>query len=420
MKTIKTILLSTVTMMATGLLIGCSEDDFEKSIFGLEETGLDKNSYTYALDAYLEDNFLKPYNVQFIYRMEDLGTDMQKDLVPATYEQSKQLAVLCKYMWYDIYKELAGEKDVFLKKYSPRIIHLTGTPGFNSDGTETLGYATNGTKITLQAVNRLDYNLIEGHYGLNNMFFHTMHHEFTHILDQTISHPQAFNVISTGLYNSDWNSTPDEIAVGNGFVTSYASANNTEDWAETVSNYITKNQADWDEMLDIASYDWEQVDFKDDEERDSLTSLYTKALVYPASYNTDSIGRSFRLGSGEYKWVRKSIVRDQVTGKPIKDEDGKIQYLHNKAIDAIAVINQKVDLAREWLKENYQIDLDLLRKTVQERQYMTDENGNLITKTDGNGKITYVNRLTQPDPQNPEQTLMDSLLKTIDAYAVEK
>ena len=202
--------------MATGLLIGCSEDDFEKSIFGLEETGLDKNSYTYALDAYLEDNFLKPYNVQFIYRMEDLGTDMQKDLVPATYEQSKQLAVLCKYMWYDIYKELAGEKDVFLKKYSPRIIHLTGTPGFNSDGTETLGYATNGTKITLQAVNRLDYNLIEGHYGLNNMFFHTMHHEFTHILDQTISHPQAFNVISTGLYNSDWNSTPDEIAVGNG------------------------------------------------------------------------------------------------------------------------------------------------------------------------------------------------------------
>ena len=49
-----------------------------------------------------------------------------------------------------------------------------------------------------------------------------------------------------------------------------------------------------------------------------------------------------------------------------------------------------------------------------------NENRYLITKTDGNGKITYVNRLTQPDPQNPEQTLMDSLLKTIDAYAVEK
>jgi hypothetical protein len=43
-----------------------------------------------------------------------------------------------------------------------------------------------------------------------------------------------------------------------------------------------------------------------------------------------------------------------------------------------------------------------------------------VQKKDGNGKITYVNSLTQPDPQNPEQTLMDSLLKTIDAYAVEK
>ena len=420
MKTIKTILLSAVAMMTVSSLTSCSEDDFGKTIFSSEETGLDKTSYSYPLDAYLQDNFLTPYNVQFIYRMEDIGSDMQKDLVPTSYEKSKQLAVLCKYMWYDVYKELAGEKEIFLKKYSPRIIHLTGSPGFNSDGTETLGYATNGIKITLQAVNRLDYTQIEGRTGLNYMFFHTMHHEFTHILDQTVSHPQAFNTISTGLYNSDWSSTPNEIAVGNGFVTNYASANTTEDWAETVSNYITMNQMNWDEMMDIASYYWEQIDFKDDDERDSVASLYSKAMVYTTLYNTDSIGRSYKLGSGEYKWVRKSIVRDQITGKPITDENGNIQYLHNKTIDAATTINQKVDLAREWLKENYQIDLDLLRKTVQERQYMTDANGNFVTQIDTEGKTVYVNRLTQPDPQNPSQTLMESLLKTIDAYAVEQ
>ena len=176
----------------------------------------------------------------------------------------------------------------------------------------------------------------------------------------------------------------------------------------------------WDEMMDIASYDWEQIDFKDDDERDSVASLYSKAMVYTTLYNTDSIGRSYKLGSGEYKWVRKSIVRDQITGKPITDENGNIQYLHNKTIDAATTINQKVDFAREWLKENYQIDLDLLRKTVQERQYMTDANGNFVTQIDTEGKTVYVNRLTQPDPQNPSQTLMESLLKTIDAYAVEQ
>lgn len=412
MKKVKNILFGTVAALA---LAGCAKDDFTESIFDTTETGLDKTSYTYPLDAYLQDNFLNPYNVQFIYRMEDIGSDMQKDLVPTEYEKAKQLAVLCKYMWYDVYKELAGEKEVFLKKYSPRIIHLVGSPSFNSDGTETLGYATNGTKITLQAVNRLDYNVIEGVRGLNYLFFHTMHHEFTHILDQTISHPQAFNVISTGLYNNDWNSTPNEIAVGNGFVTNYASANSTEDWAETVSNYITMNQQDWDDMLKQASFRWESIDFRDDEQRDSVARLYSLAVRYPNLYDVDSIGRSFRLGSGEYKWVRKVIARNAITGFPELDEEGRIMYAQEKPIDAVAVINQKVQLAREWLRDSYKIDIDALRKAVQQRQYLTDAEGNFVMTSDNQ----YINRLAQPDPEHPAQTLMQTLLQTVDAYAVK-
>lgn len=412
MKKVKNILFGAVAALA---LAGCAKDDFTESIFDTTETGLDKTSYTYPLDAYLQDNFLNPYNVQFIYRMEDIGSDMQKDLVPATYDQAKQLAVLCKYMWYDVYKELAGEKEVFLKKYSPRIIHLTGTPSYNSDGTETLGFATNGTKITLQAVNHLDFTQIEGHYGLNNLFFHTMHHEFTHILDQTISHPQAFNIISTGFYNNDWHSTPNEIAVGNGFVTNYASANSTEDWAETVSNYITMNQQDWDEMLKQASFRWEQIDFRDDEQRDSVNRLYSLATRYPNLYDVDSIGRPFRLGSGEYKWVRKVIARNAITGAPETDENGKIQYATDKPIDAVSVINQKVQLAREWLKDSYKIDIDALRKEVQQRQYLTDADGNFVMSDDNQ----YINRLAQPDPEHPSQTLMQTLLQAVDAYAVK-
>ena len=63
MKTIKTILLSAVAMMTVSSLTSCSEDDFGKTIFSSEETGLDKTSYSYPLDAYLQDN-LQAYHTQ--------------------------------------------------------------------------------------------------------------------------------------------------------------------------------------------------------------------------------------------------------------------------------------------------------------------------------------------------------------------
>jgi hypothetical protein len=305
---------------------------------------------------------------------------------------------------------------VFLKKYSPRIIHLIGSPGYNTDGTLTLGYATNGTKITLQAVNWLDYRVIEGTRGLNYLFFHTMHHEFTHILDQTISHPQAFNIISTGLYNSDWNNTPEEIANSNGFVTAYASANTTEDWAETVSNYVTMNQDVWDNMMMVADFDWESIDFRDNQQRDSIQRLNNLTKTAPDFYNIDSIGYAFKQGSGEYKWVRKAIVRDAMTNAPVTDANGNIQYLHNKTIKASDIITQKVELARLWLKDNYQIDIDELRKEVQTRQYLTNDDGDFIKVPDVNGNLQYVNRLAAPDPENPGQSFMETLLKTVDAF----
>ena len=84
---------------------------------------MDRSAYTFPLDTFVKKNFLEPYNLKYIYKMEDVGSDMQKNLVPATYEKSVDLAVLVKYLWLDVYAKLAGEKEVFLKKYSPRIIH---------------------------------------------------------------------------------------------------------------------------------------------------------------------------------------------------------------------------------------------------------------------------------------------------------
>ena len=92
----------------------CSEDDLGPSIYDTTEYPLDRSAYTFPLDTFVKKNFLEPYNLKYIYKMEDVGSDMQKNLVPATYEKSIDLAVLVKYLWLDVYAKLAGEKEVFL------------------------------------------------------------------------------------------------------------------------------------------------------------------------------------------------------------------------------------------------------------------------------------------------------------------
>ena len=78
-------------------LMSCSEEDLGPSIYDTTDYPLDRSAYTFPLDTFVKKNFLEPYNLKFIYKMEDVGSDMQKNLVPATYERSVDLAVLVKY-----------------------------------------------------------------------------------------------------------------------------------------------------------------------------------------------------------------------------------------------------------------------------------------------------------------------------------
>lgn len=402
---IKNLILALIAIVTLGMT-SCSEDKLGDTIFPATEEDLDQTSYTYPLDAYLRDSFLIPYNVQFIYKMEDVGTKMQRNVVPANYEKSVQLAVLSNYLWYDVYRKLAGEHELFLKKYSPRIIHVIGSPSYNSDGTMTLGYAENGIKITLQAANWLDYHVIEGLRGLNYMFFHTMHHEFVHILDQTYSHPQPFNLISNGLYDSNWPDTPKELANSRGFVTPYASAEDMEDWAELISNYVTMNEATWDSMMVRASFDYDDIKIEvenEDKFKDSLTKIRITAV------DLDSVGYYYTTSNYEVHWIRKMIRRDG-NDRPQPDADGNIIYEYKDGINGVDIINQKLTMAKQWLKDHFQIDLDELRKEVQGRQYVTNPDGT-YKKVGGN----YVNRLSEVDPVTGK-SLMDTLLEGVEKY----
>ena len=348
--------------------------------------------------------------------MQDVGTDMQKNLVPATYENSVNLAVLTKYLWLDVYAKLAGEKDVFLKKYSPRIIHVIGSPGYNSDGSRTVGVAEGGIKVTLMEVNRLDVNQIEGPRGLNELFFHTMHHEFGHILDQTTLRPTSFNIVSSGLYDAlGWAEKSDTIQAGLGFVTPYGSSQAGEDWVETLACYVTYDQDRWDKLLNTAMYDWEEIDFMLEDYQSRYPKAYQEYLTGYSrqTCNYDTIGYLRQMANYEYKLVRKLVPRNADDTVALDADGNYVVVTDADNINGKEIILQKLDLVRVWLQENWGVDIDALRHEVQSRQYVTDAEGNFLRDSNG----SFINRLTYVDPANPDQpSLIEQLLQEVEAY----
>ena len=76
------------------------------------------------------------------------------------------------------------------------------------------------------------------------------------------------------------------------------------------------------------------------------------------------------------------------------------------------MIQQKLEMVREWLQTNFNIDIDDVRNEVQRRQWLTDADGNFVTGPDGR----FINRLTAPLDTDPSKTLMESLLDDVNKY----
>lgn len=315
----KLLYIAIVAFASVGV-VSCNDDDLNStSIFPEVNETLDPNSYSFQLDSFLKREYLIPYNLDFKYRLEDVGIDMNYNLVPSDYDKSVDLAVLTKYLWFEVYDKHAGLD--FLKSYGPRIIHLIGSPAFNPvNGTIILGLAEGGIKVSLYRVNYMDpTNFLE----LNEFYFKTMHHEFSHILHQTKTYPTEFQLLSPSWYSSTgWQDRYDPVCNSFGCVTNYASSETREDFAETIANYITKTDEQWDSLIYYAGRNWElTVDEK----------------------------------------TGRSTYEDP---EEIQDDEGGLA----DGVDGVAVINQKVQIARTWFRDAWGLDLDSLRAEVQRRQ----------------------------------------------------
>ena len=203
-------------------------------------------------DKWLDANFVDPYNIDFKYRYEMNESDLNYYTVPAAYDEAIIMAHLVKYLCIDTYDEVAGID--FTRNYFPKMFFLIGEWEYRNNGTFILGTAEGGKKILLSGINYLNDVLDMGADALNHYYIKTIHHEFTHILNQTKDFSTEFGQITGSGYVADsWSEAPYNTEyLKNGFISSYAQHSDTEDFAEMLSIYVTNPQSYWDEQLKTA------------------------------------------------------------------------------------------------------------------------------------------------------------------------
>lgn len=242
--------------LVVALFSACSEEDLNPNSV-IKESQREENDF----DRWILKSYVTPYNIDFKYRMEDIESDRDYNLVPASYVKSVQLAKLVDFLCLQVYDEVTGSK-AFIRSYFPKMIHLVGSPAYRNNGTMVLGTAEGGLKITLYNVNAVDVtNVAE----LNHFYFKTIHHEFAHILHQTTPYATDFKEITPSDYVKDsWNTTyrSEVESLPKGFISPYASSAPDEDFVELISIYVTCTAKEWDAKLKLAGAGVELINSK--------------------------------------------------------------------------------------------------------------------------------------------------------------
>lgn len=225
----------------------CKDDQFTESIF--VDPVEDEDAYTREFDLWLKKYFTDKYNVEVLYKLDDNATDPSYNIVPVSLSKADTVAHLALYLWYDVYDSIVSSD--FLKEYGPKMLQFIGSPMINAaQGTEKLGYAEGGNKITLLKLNEMKSDDIN---QMNEYIFKTMHHEFSHILHQQKAYPKEFGLINPEDYDPNrWQDRTDKEARQLGYITAYASSQTREDFVETIANYIVKTDADWAKAMEEA------------------------------------------------------------------------------------------------------------------------------------------------------------------------
>ncbi len=239
--------------IAAGLFTACKKEDFNPAD-AQNINGLGGDTWAKGpIDQWIYDSLTLPYNIAIKYKwdqFEDLA-DITKTLVPPKEEYIIPILSAVKKVWINTYIDEAGLP--FFKKLAPKFFYMIGSPAFEQNGAIKLGVAEGGRKIVLLAINYSkvkgmpDYNPADS-FWIKEMF-HTIHHEFGHILHQNVLYPQDFKNLNANLLTSNWTDYTDQEALSDGFVSAYAMDNSDEDFVETISLMLVNGRAGFESMI---------------------------------------------------------------------------------------------------------------------------------------------------------------------------
>jgi len=243
-----------VVALAALTLAACSNGD---ELSSESVITVDQQQYN-DFDRWLQRNYVAPYNIRFKYRFEDNESDKNYYTIPSRYEDAIKLAHLVKYMCLEAYDEVAGID--FTRAYFPKLIFTIGEWEYRNNGTYILGTAEGGRKILLSGTNYLEQYLGNAD-DLNEYYLKTIHHEFTHILNQTKDYPADFQLITGSSYVADkWSEPPfDQGYLQRGFISPYAQHSDKEDFAEMLSMFVCNSETRWNQWMSEAGAEGERL-----------------------------------------------------------------------------------------------------------------------------------------------------------------
>ncbi|KAA5544193.1 zinc-binding metallopeptidase [Adhaeribacter rhizoryzae] len=230
-------------LFMAGFITACSEDDDN---LDMPITGLGGDSWVKGpVDNWIDENYLKPYNIEVKYRFDRYELALDKVLTPPREDKIIPVMETIKKTWIEPFEQEGGAN--FIKSLAPRQFVLVGSPQFNTDGTITLGTAESGRKIILYVINDFDK---KDKFQVKQML-QTIHHEYGHILHETIMFPAEYASI-TPAYTANWFDYSLADARSRGFVSQYARNNVKDDFVEMIALMLTEGRTGFNTMVNSA------------------------------------------------------------------------------------------------------------------------------------------------------------------------
>ncbi len=231
-----------IYVVLTALLVfQCNNDDTNS-----QYTPPDNPNLSHPNDTYLYDNngnsLFEVYGTATRWRWNDNFIDPDQRATPIESDFVIPATKLIEYLWVEPFTDLGISGEKLMEDFFPPEVVYIGSRIFQEDGSALLGFAEGGARITILDLNKLDFQDRNWLVNPRSGILATVHHEFSHIIQQRFGNPVGLNTISENYIGIDWINRSREDAIKLGMVSAYGASSEFEDFAEIISHFLVIDQ----------------------------------------------------------------------------------------------------------------------------------------------------------------------------------